>query len=760
MSNNNSLSTTFAYNILSKIIDFVPYCIFWKDVNGIFLGCNRKFANFAGKENMADIIGKTDYDMPWRRFAKEYLRDDQKVIRSKQPVYNQLELNTNLHANDVTVTVSKFPVLNDFGETVGVLGIYYDIAIGRDREASLLHEIIAYIPYHIFWKNKKGQFLGCNTPFALAAGFKDPTEVIGKTDLDMSWAIQADKYLADDLKVIESGKPQIDIEDLQTRPDGTEVVALVSKVPLINQDGEAYGVLGIYNDITERKKQERELVVAKQMAEKANKVKSDFIANMSHDVRTPITAMLGLTQSIYNGADNPKTVKKNAKLLQAATNQILNIFNEVMATIEAESDQTQEQQLTLFSPKKLVENNIKLIQPALNLKHIDFEFHSVDTVPTYLRGKKILFDRIILNLLSNAVKFTEKGQISLTLSTIKRTKTTCRLQLVIRDTGIGIPANQLSKIFDKLYRINPSYNSEHSGYGLGLYFVKCAVDALNGRVSVDSSLNEGTVFTINCPFKIAQQSVVSAPKEKTPTDKQVMLQGARILLIEDHELVANMQKDLFESLGCIIEIASTASIAKSYLIKNSYDLILIDLGLPDMGGIELAQFIREELALRIPIIAITGHGSHHDRIQCLTAGMQEMFIKPITKHTAKIIAHRYIEVDNRPSDACIDLAYGAKLINQDTLATINMLNLFNASIDDDLSVIVEACQNKDYLLMQKQLHRLRGGLSYCGLPALKKVAEILAEALHEDPVDFTRVEGLLKKMNKEIDRFRKALKKL
>lgn len=749
-------------NLLHTIMDFVPYCIFWKDRHGVFLGCNQKFANFAGKDSADDVIGKTDYDMPWQRFAEDYRADDQTVIKTEQPLYNHIELSRSTKATETTITVSKFPLRDENNQVIGVIGIYYDIAIGRDREASLLHEIIAYIPHHIFWKNRKGQFLGCNSLFAKAAGFKDPTELIGKTDYDMPWATQAAKYQEDDRQVMDSGQAQVDIEDPQRRPDGTEIVALVSKVPLQNSDNQTYGVLGIYNDITERKKQERELITAKRLAEEANKAKTDFITNMSHDVRTPITAMLGLTNAIIENADDTKLVKRNAVMLTNATNEILNIFNEVISSIEVEADQSLQKSIN-FSPRELIESNLRLIRPALSEKNLDLHFECTEEVPHYLCGKKILLDRIILNLLSNAAKFTEQGHISIQLSTVILDEESCRLILKVSDTGIGIAKEKRTKIFEKLYRINPSYSTRHIGYGLGLYLVKCAVDGLGGNIQVDSAPGKGSIFTVDCPFALGKSPKQSNDYTKLDTHcdaKDARAKDARVLLIEDHPLVASMQKDLFTTLGCLVDIAPTASGAKLLLIKNSYDLILIDLGLPDMSGIEFMHTIQNELNLKVPVVAITGHGTRHDRIECLTAGMQDMFNKPITAHTAELITNRYIQPDSRPSDTCIDLDYGAKLINQDTAGAMQMLQIFAKSVEADITMITESGAQNDFETMKKQLHRLRGGLAYCGLPALKKAGETLAETLTDGDIEHKKVQASLKKLVKQVERFKKALARL
>ena len=254
--------------VLQTVMDNIPQSIFWKDRNLTYLGCNRAFADDAGLDSPSDVIGKTDWDMPWKEQAELYRADDGLVMESDTPKLNYEEPQTTPDGSIIWLRTSKVPMHNVDGKVTAVLGMYEDITERKQAEEALrdsqqvLQTVMDNIPQSIFWKDRNLNYLGCNRAFADDAGFASPSDVIGKTDWDMPWKEQAELYRADDNRVMESDTPKLNYEEPQTTPDGSTSWLRTSKVPLHDVDGKVTAVLGMYEDITERKNLEQQVQTA------------------------------------------------------------------------------------------------------------------------------------------------------------------------------------------------------------------------------------------------------------------------------------------------------------------------------------------------------------------------------------------------------------------------------------------------------------------------------------------------------------------
>ena len=266
---------------LESIIKYSPAIIYWKDQSSVYLGCNQNFIETVGYENCADIVGKTDYDLPWNNQAKKFQFDDQEVIKTSSPKLNIEDVIFNVKGEKRYVITNKVPLYDKNQKIIGVLGIATDITERKiienelrsskatQAEYEMLKNIIKYSPDWIYWKDKNSVHLGSNEQFAKAAGLASSEEMIGKTDYDLPWCKGAKKYRLDDQEVIASGTPKINIEDTVLVCDQKEVIVISNKVPLRNARGEIIGILGIATDITNQKNTEQALERSKEAAELA-----------------------------------------------------------------------------------------------------------------------------------------------------------------------------------------------------------------------------------------------------------------------------------------------------------------------------------------------------------------------------------------------------------------------------------------------------------------------------------------------------------
>jgi PAS domain S-box-containing protein len=614
-----------------------------------------------------------------------------------------------------------------------------------DEEHKLFQKIINNIPQYIFWKDKNSVFLGCNNNFAQLLGLKNPQDIVGKTDYDFPWSIeQTEAYRADDMEIIKTRVPKLYYEEKQTDAHGVERDVLVSKIPLYaheNNNDEVIGLACIYQDITEKKRLEQALIQAKIHAESANRAKSEFIANMSHDIRTPITGMLGLAQFLK---DSAKTVEmaEYSQLLIESTEELLKLLNEVIEIIHLESAGSASR-VERFNLSDLISHNVTLLAPAAKHKGIALVYRIASDTPEWLSCSRTNLDRILLNVLSNAVKFTNQGQVLLTVSNKPLTQKSVELILRVEDTGIGIPPDRMADIFDRYTRVSPSYDGIYKGSGIGLYVVKKYLDEMGGQISVESEASKGSIFNISIPCELPDQTRSHHATQHglvSPVVKQ-----AHVLIVEDNALAARMVKQIFEKLNCVCDHADSASKAFAALEQRKYDLVLMDIGLPGESGLELAHKIRHrpspallEQQGFLPIIALTGHMLKEQQQACLDVGMQEVLIKPINIEAAQALLTRWVSPDSRlPSGdlLSIDLTEGAELSGGGEAAARELIALLAKSLPILIVNLARFTQEQNWVALADEVHKLYGGLCYVGVPRLRHLVKTLNQRLELDKRD-------------------------
>lgn len=370
----------------------------------------------------------------------------------------------------------------------------------------LLREIIAKVPGFVFWKDMDLKLMGCNDNFARQVGLKSSQSIIGLTDHDLPWTKeQTKKFIQDDQEILKTGIPKSNIEEIQRQLDGQDLCLLTSKVPLF--DGEAMvGLLGIYVDITPLKTIEQALRIEKERAETANQLKTDFMLNMQHDIRTPLTGIYGMAELLAN-KKWPGEIKAALTEMMQAAKELLDYCHDVLdfAHVEYGSRPVLQQP---FSLKKLLHSVLNMQKSAARLKKLRLSLRISENTPDIILGDAYRTQRILINLISNAVKFTEKGQVKIIIRANKEISKTRGqiIQFSIQDTGVGIPPDKVDLIYEKFMRVTRSNKGLYRGSGLGLYMVKQYVGELKGNIYVKSQIDRGTTFKVLLPVSLPLSS--------------------------------------------------------------------------------------------------------------------------------------------------------------------------------------------------------------------------------------------------------------
>lgn len=532
----------------------------------------------------------------------------------------------------------------------------------------IIKELLHLLPLHVFWKDISGVYRGCNRLLAQGLGFASEDEVIGKTDYDLPIDKKmSDLYRQDDLLVIESKTAKLNIEEEQTFINGKKGYLLTSKVPLFDQAGVVIGILGVYIDITERKLTEQELLKSRNAAESANRAKTEFLANMSHDIKTPMTGVVSVADLMMHVP--AWCTPEKAKIIHSSGSQVLNFFNSCLELSKLEMSEFSSAE-EAFSLKTLFEEIYALFLPRAQSKNLKFSIDYDADLPLTLLGHRSSVYRVILNLVGNALKFTETGEVQLRAFLAESlNEKNIRVGIEIKDTGIGIPDDKQGIIFEKLRRLTPSYKGKVEGSGIGLYIVDQYVKRMNGDINVESDVGKGSTFTVLLPMTIASNLFAFENKKETallsevslsshispPTiastssfthEKMLAEDAPRILLVEDNPMVQMATSALLNDTGFRVEMANSGEEAVEMFSPEKYDLIYMDIGLPNMNGYEATQAIRakertKNAAKKVPIIALTGHGAVDVQAFCGQAGMQGILSKPLTREQAESVWRRY-----------------------------------------------------------------------------------------------------------------------
>lgn len=513
----------------------------------------------------------------------------------------------------------------------------------NSREFSLQETLIDSIPAQVFWKDLDLRYLGCNKAFLKSLGLDAKKDVIGKTDFDLPVSKQDSAiYREDDLTIINSGKQKLNIEEMQLLADGTQRYLSTNKVPLYEENGKMYGILGIYIDITERKQAEEELKRTKIEAEVASQAKSDFIAHMSHDIRTPLTGIIGISHLLEKNA-HTQDERMNAHCLNESGEQLLALCNNILETVAAGNLSENSIKEEEFDFVHLLSSISQLELPAIKMKGLELKIELDPAMPNCFIGDKVKIHRILLNLLGNAIKFTDKGYVAVYVKVLAKDTKRATLHVEVRDSGVGIPDELQEKVFDKFFRVHPSKPGTPKGQGLGLHIVQKYISLLKSAVTLTSKIGEGTAFSFDLVLKVAVPKIYPRiPSKKNPVcaeSKVHFLSNGNplphLLLIEDNLPALFALEALMKELGCTYKSEKDVHAAYALATSASFDSILTDIELPLVSGMEFARRLRDWEKINnkppTPIVGLSGHSVDLISAECLEAGMNKVLCKPATR---------------------------------------------------------------------------------------------------------------------------------
>ncbi len=507
--------------------------------------------------------------------------------------------------------------------------------------------------------------------------------------------------------------------------------------------GNVLGIVVVARDITEQKRIEKELTealviaelatgiaedakrkaeIAAKMAKTAVRAKQQFLSNMSHEIRTPMNAIIGFTKVVLR---TDLTLKQREYLtaIKMSGDALIVLINDILDLAKVDAGKMDFEQ-SPFKLSKSITAMLHLFEAKIHEKNIELIKIYDAGIPEVLLGDSLKLHQIIMNLVSNAVKFTSKGKITVSVNMLDEDEEKVTVEFVVKDTGIGIPENRIDTIFENFQQASSETARVYGGTGLGLAIVKQLVEPQGGKIHVKSKINEGSEFSFVLNFQ-KTNSIAAFEAELVELDTEI--KDIKVLVVEDIALNQLLMKTLLDDFGFELDIASNGKIAIERLQLKTYDIILMDLQMPEMNGFEATAYIRNVMKSNIPIVALTADVTTVDVEKCKAVGMNDYLAKPIDERVLftkiiglvnKSIPKTGPELNKNEKNLklrCIDLDYLLQRTKSDPHLMMEMISLYLEQTPLLIRSMKQSFQDKDWNALYLAAHKMIPSFSIMGI---------------------------------------------
>ena len=540
------------------------------------------------------------------------------------------------------------------------------------------------------------------------------------------------------------------VEDFPlTMMDGKLTDVLFNGSVYKDDRGKVLGAVVVARVITEQKRIEKELIEARVFAELATEIaekakinaesatiiaenavqaKQQFLSNMSHEIRTPMNAIIGFTKVVLK-TDLTAKQKEYLTAIKMSGDALIVLINDILDLAKVDSGKMSFEAIP-FKLELSISAMLHLFDTKIQEKNLELVKEYDKNIPEVLIGDPVRLHQIILNLISNAVKFTSSGKITVSVRLVSENNEKATIEFMVSDTGIGIAENKLENIFENFQQASSGTSRLYGGTGLGLAIVKQLVEPQGGIIHVKSKIKEGSTFSFTLTFKKTNEEV---NLEIEPEEINKEIRTVKILVVEDIPLNQLLMKTILDDLGFDRDIAENGKIAIEKLKINSYDIILMDLQMPEMNGFEATEYIRNTMKSKIPIIALTADVTTVDLAKCKAIGMNDYVSKPVNE---ELLYNKIISLVRKPTSLIVETKINQENQNkskQDKIAKYINLNYLNKHTKSNPALIMEmislylkqtpslidnmkqSLQNKDWNSLQAAAHKMIPSFSIMGI---------------------------------------------
>lgn len=543
-----------------------------------------------------------------------------------------------------------------------------------DRESYLLNALMDNIPDAVYFKDEQSRFLRISRAQADKFGFASPEEAIGKTDAEIFTAEHAQSALKDERDIMRTGRPMVARLEKETWSDREDTWVSSTKMPLYDSSGCVVGTFGISRDVTELKRTQDALLKARDAANAANQAKSNFLAVMSHEIRTPMNAIIGMTELLLDTRLDA-TQRDYLTIVVESAESLLSLINQILDFSKIEAGKL-ELEMVDFGLREEVGGTLKSLGLRAHGKDLELAWHVASGIPEDVKGDPGRLRQVLVNLVGNSIKFTHEGEIVVDVSLQEQDDEQVVLHFEVRDTGIGIPPEKHEAIFSAFEQADSSTTRQFGGTGLGLAIAQRIVEAMGGRIWVESTPGQGSQFHFTVAFQLGQRR----RSEEFPD-----LSDLDVLVVDDNETNRRILEESLQNWGLSVELVVSGPEALETLRMRvrrgePLPLVISDVNMPQMDGFELTEQIRADEALKDAIVIIlTSGGRQGDIVRCEELGVVEHLMKPVRQSEllealARAAGRRSGDVAAQPSSADddVELPPLSILLAEDGLANQKM----------------------------------------------------------------------------------------
>lgn len=720
---NSSLNSILTVNSAKKIT-------FWNHHSEIVFGWKEE-----------EVLGKvfTDFMVParnkalWNNSIYQYLSEGRNEFLNKQ-----VELYVVNKAGDEFLTEITITPMTQDGETFFCAFIQ---DISEKKEAENLRKIqeekyqnvITHMNLGLIEVDNNKIIQYANQSFASISGY-EISELVGKNIIDFF-------DFQDNLDIIESKIKlrQQGVSDIYQIPikkkSGEQRWLTISGAPNYDDKGNVIGSIGIHLDITDQKKLESDLEKEKINALKSSKAKEVFLANMSHEIRTPLNAIIGFLREL-DKLELTGLQKDYVNNSSIASKHLLAIINNILDISKIESGEMNLESVD-FIFEKSISNVITVLHPMLKQKGLDFNVTTSKEIANVLVGDAMKLQQILYNLVGNAIKFTSTGSISINCEVVDDSTFSQKLKISISDTGIGMESSFVSTIFNKFSQEDIETNRKYGGTGLGLSITKELVELMGGTIEIESEKNRGTTIYLYLNYP---KSGTENTADLNIIKPVIRLKNISILLVEDNYFNRLVVQNTLQYYNCEVTEAENGLEAVEILKNRTFDIILMDIQMPIMGGIEAVLIIRNELNLSTPIIALTANAFKTEIDKCKKAGMNDYVVKPfdevvllqtIVKYTINKNGIPSLDNEMNPNQPLYNLNFLHNSSSGDDEFVVKMVGVFVEQTTATIEKIDAALESNNFLEISQLIHKIRPSTDHMGVLSIQSEMKTLEKIAKE-----------------------------
>ncbi len=621
-------------DLLRALLDNIPDRIYFKDVQSRFLRCSASMARRLGLKEHAEVVGKTDFDFYPRALAQEFFEDEQRILRTGEPLINKLEKLIDVDGHESWVSVTKMPLRDAAGVVTGLVGLSRDITQIKHAEQALRQAeekyrgIFENAVEGIFQTSPEGKFLNANPSLARLYGYNSPDELTSVMK-DIAHELYVDPHRRDEFsRLMREHGSVTGFESEVYRKNRDKFWISESARSVSDANGKLVYYEGTVEDIQARKLVELEREKAREAALETARIKSEFLANMSHEIRTPMNAITGMTGLLFDTKLNPEQ-KEFVETIRNSTDTLLGIINEILDFSKLEAGKVTLEHVD-FELRETIEGAVEMLAERAQRKGVELVCWIDHDVPNRLRGDPGRVRQVLANLLSNAVKFTERGDVLVHVTRVSEDEGRVVMRCAVMDTGIGIADKSKPLIFQAFTQADGSTTRKYGGTGLGLTISKQMTEMMKGQIGFESELGQGSTFWFELPLE--KQPVVAEPDRAPDADALV---GRRILVVEKNGTARKVFQQLLSSwkmseAGADSGHRGLALLQEAAAGGTPFDLAILDMYLPDMDGLTLAQTIKADHSIAgTRLILLTHLGQRLEVASMQVTGIAACLAKPI-----------------------------------------------------------------------------------------------------------------------------------